>query len=232
MVQRILQHRPPPDDRQDHREVRRDPLMAAIATPNTFSGTRSTFRVCPVTTFKVDLAAERLIIWNAVTAIVALTLGGTYALLIGLTRWPDIHLLSANWFYRLLTAHGMNMLVFWMVFFEVGGLYFGACVLLNARLVGARLAWVAYVLMLVGAVMVNAVILWGRADVMFSAYPPMKAHWSFYLGYILFAVGAILACCLFLATLVMAKVEQRYEGSIPLAGFGLLTACIIALFTL
>jgi len=52
------------------------------------------------------------------------------------------------------------------------------------------------------------------------------------LGYILFAVGAILACCLFLATLVMAKVEQRYEGSIPLAVFGLLTACIIALFTL
>src|SRR3990172_1195402 len=206
--------------------------MAAITAPNMFSGTQSTFRVCPVTTFKVDLAAERLIIWNAVMAIVALTLGGTYALLIGLTRWPDIHLLSANWFYRLLTAHGMNMLVFWMVFFEVGGLYFGACVLLNARLVGARLAWVAYVLMLVGAVMVNAVILWGRADVMFSAYPPMKAHWSFYLGYILFAVGAILACCLFLATLVMAKVEQRYEGSIPLAVFGLLTACIIALFTL
>ncbi|HKZ69731.1 MAG TPA: hypothetical protein VJ020_06610, partial [Anaerolineales bacterium] len=107
--------------------------MAAIATPGSFSGTRSNFRVCPVTTFKVDLAAERLIIWNAVTAIVALTLGGTYALLIALTRWPDIHLLDPGWFYRLLTGHGMNMLVFWMVFFEVAGLYFGACVLLNAR---------------------------------------------------------------------------------------------------
>jgi cytochrome c oxidase subunit 1 len=206
--------------------------MTAITAPNIFPGTRSAFRVCPVTTFKVDVAAERLIIWNAVTAIVALTLGGTYALLIGLTRWPDIHLLPAPWFYRLLTAHGMNMLVFWMVFFEAAGLYFGACVLLNARLVGVRLGWVAYALMLLGALMVNVIILMGEADVMFSAYPPLEAHPLFYLGYILFAVGAILACCLFLATLVMAKVEKRYAGSMPLAVFGLLTACIIALFTL
>ncbi len=207
--------------------------MAAITAPNMFTGTQSSFRVCPVTTFKVDLAAERLIIWNAVTAIVALTLGGIYALLIGLTRWPDIHLLSANWFYRLLTAHGLNMLVFWMVFFEVAGLYFGACVLLNARLVGVKLAWVAYALMLLGAVTVNWIVIFEpTSGLMFSAYPPMQAHPLFYLGYILFAVGAILACCLFLATLVMAKVEGRYEGSVPLAVFGLLTACIIALFTL
>ena len=216
--------------------------MAAIAAPNAFSGTRSVYRVCPVTTFKVDLAAERLIIWNAVTAIVALTLGGTYALLIGLTRWPDVHYLSAPWFYRLLTAHGMNMLVFWMVFFEVAGLYFGGNALLNARLVGVRLAWVAYALMLLGALMVNLIIVLSgqtilgyrisESGVMFSAYPPLKADPLFYVGYILFAVGAIIACCIFLATLVMAKAERRYEGSIPLAVFGLLTADIIALFTL
>ncbi len=206
--------------------------MAATTLPNVFSGTRSTFRVCPVTTLKVDAAAERLIIWNAVTAILALTLGGTYALLVGLTRWPDIHLLPPAWFYRLLTGHGLNMLVFWIVFFEAAGLYFGACVLLNARLVGVKLAWVAYALMLVGAVMANVVILMGKADVMFSAYPPLEADPLFYLGYILFAVGAILVCCIFLATIVMAKVERRYEGSLPLAVFGLLTAAIIALFTL
>ncbi len=206
--------------------------MAAIALPNTYSGTRSTYRVCPVTTFKVDLAAERLIIWNAVTAVVALTLGGVFALLIGLTRWPDVHLLSAPWFYRLLTGHGMNMLIFWVTFFEVAGLYFGGTALLNARLVGPRLAWVAYVLMLGGALLTNVEILMGNADIMFSAYPPLRADPLFYVGYIAFAVGGIIACCLFLATLVMAKAERRYEGSLPLTVFGLLTACIIALFTL
>src|SRR3990172_8554495 len=206
--------------------------MAATTLPNVFSGTQSMFRVCPVTTLKVDLAAERLISWNAVTAVVALTLGGTYALLIGLTRMPDVHLLSAPWFYRLLTGHGMNMLIFWVTFFEVAGLYFGGTALLNARLVGARLAWVAYALMLVGGVLTNVEILMGNADVMFSAYPPLKADPLFYVGYILFAVGAIIACCIFLVTIRMAKAEGRYQGSLPLTVFGLLTACIIALFTL
>src|SRR3972149_9587431 len=120
----------------------------------------------------------------------------------------------------------MNMLVFWMVFFVVGGLYFGACGLLNARLVGARLAWVAYALMLLGAVMVNLVIVLSgqtilgykvyESGVMFSAYPPLQADPLFYLGYILFAVGAVLACCLFLATLVMAKYEKRDGGPLAL----------------
>lgn len=206
--------------------------MATLALPQAFAGGQSEYRTCPVLGLKVDMAAERLIIWNGVTAIVALLLGGIYALLIGLTRWPDVHLLSAPWFYRLLTGHGLNMLVFWIVFFEVAGLYFGSTALLNARLVGARLAWVAYALMLVGAVLANAMILMGKADVMFSAYPPLKADPLFYVGYILFAVGAILACCVFLATVVMAKIERRYEGSMPLAVFGLVTAAILALFTL
>jgi cytochrome c oxidase subunit 1 len=54
----------------------------------------------------------------------------------------------------------------------------------------------------------------------------------FYLGLILFAVGALLGCFVFLGTLVVAKEENTYEGSIPLVTFGALTACIIAIFTI
>ena len=50
----------------------------------------------------------------------------------------------------------------------------------------------------------------------------------FYLGLILFAVGALIGCFVFLGTLVVAKEEKTYEGSIPLVTFGALTACIIA----
>jgi cytochrome c oxidase subunit 1 len=49
---------------------------------------------------------------------------------------------------------------------------------------------------------------------------------------ILFAVGALIAVILFFATLVVAKLEKRYEGSMPLVTFGLVAAAIIALFTL
>ena len=60
----------------------------------------------------------------------------------------------------------------------------------------------------------------------------MPAEPMFYLGLILFAVGALIGCFIFLGTLVIAKEEKTYEGSIPLVTFGALTACIIAIFTI
>jgi len=204
--------------------------MAVEAIP--WGKEKAVFRTCPVTGLKVDLAAARLIIANAVAAVVALLIGGIGALLLALTRWQLIHLLPADWFYRVLTAHGLDMLVVWIVFFEVAGLYFGGAVMLNARLVQPALAWLAYLLMVVGAVIVNVVVLMGKADVMFTAYVPLKAHPLFYLGIILFAVGALLAVGLFFATLVVARAEGRYEGSLPLVVFGLATAAIIATYTL
>jgi cytochrome c oxidase subunit 1 len=67
---------------------------------------------------------------------------------------------------------------------------------------------------------------------MFTSYVPMRAHWSFYLSLILFAVGALIACFVFLGTLAVGKSEKTYNGSIPLVTFGALTAAIIAIFTI
>lgn len=54
--------------------------MASIAVPQPKDDTK--FRTCPVTALKVDLAAEKLIIANAVTAVVFLAIGGLFALLL------------------------------------------------------------------------------------------------------------------------------------------------------
>jgi cytochrome c oxidase subunit 1 len=59
----------------------------------------------------------------------------------------------------------------------------------------------------------------------------MQAAPHFYLGLILFAVGVLVACFVFFGTLVIAKDEETYEGSVPLVTFGALTAAIIAVFT-
>ncbi|HUF40160.1 MAG TPA: cbb3-type cytochrome c oxidase subunit I [Anaerolineales bacterium] len=193
------------------------------------------FRTCPVTAYKVDLAAERLIIGNAVAAIVFLLIGGIFALLIGLTRWQAIHLLNPEWFYRLITAHGIDMLIAWIVFFEIAGLYFGSTVMLNARMVAPKWGWAAFALMAIGALMVNYVVLFGRfneAAIMFTAYVPLEGHPLFYLSYILFAVGALIGVILFFANIVTAKREGRYTGSLPLVVFGLATAAILAVYTL
>ena len=192
----------------------------------------ATFRTCPDTGLKVNSHAEMLIKANAVVAVVFLALGGFFGLLVALTRWPAVHLLDAEMFYLVLTAHGADVLLFWILFFEVAILYFASAVLLNCRLAVPKIAWAAFVLMVVGAVVANVAVLQGESSVMFTSYVPMQAEPHFYLGLILFAVGALIAVFVFFATLVVAKAEKTYEGSVPLVTFGAVTAAIIAVFTI
>src|SRR3974390_1310105 len=146
------------------------------------AGKTAVFRTCQYTGLKVDVAAQALIKANAVAAVIFLALGGLMGLLVALTRWPAVHLLPAEWFYLVLTGHGANVLLFWIIFFEVAILYFASAVLLNSRLAAPKFAWVGFVLMVVGAVLTNVMVLQGDSSVMFTSYPPLQAKPSFYLG--------------------------------------------------
>jgi cytochrome c oxidase subunit I len=190
------------------------------------------YRTCAETGLKVHTLAETLIRVNAITAVVFLAVGGLFGLMIALTRWQAIHLLPAEWFYLALTAHGAAVLLFWIMFFEVALFYFTSAVVLNSRLATPRLAWVAYALMLIGALTATIAVLQGRSSVMFTSYVPLEAEPHFYLGLILFAVGVLITCFIFLGTLVVARDERTYEGSVPLATFGGVTAVIIMVFTM
>jgi len=190
------------------------------------------FRTCPESGLQFHRSAELLMKAHAVVAVVILLIGGVAALLVTLTRWPAVHLLPADRFYQLLTTHGVNMLIFWVISFEIAVLYFCSSTLLRCRLAAPKIAWVAFGLMLLGIIINNMAVANGDASVMMTSYVPMPANPNFYLGLILFAVGALIGCFIFLATLVVAKDEKTYEGSIPLVTFGALTACIIAVFTI
>lgn len=190
------------------------------------------YRVCPQSGLQFHKPAENLMKANAVAAVVILLIGGVLALLVTLTRWHEVHLLPADQFYQSLTAHGVNMLIFWIIFFEIAVLYFASSTLLRCRLATPRIGWLAFILMIAGAVITNLAILAGNSSVMMTSYVPMPAEPNFYLGLILFAVGALLGCFIFLGTLVVAKAEKTYENSIPLVTFGALVACIIAIFTI
>jgi cytochrome c oxidase subunit 1 len=196
------------------------------------AGRDAEFRTCQYTGLKVDVAAQTLIKANAVAAVVFLAVGGLMGLLVALTRWPAVHLLPADWFYLVLTGHGANVLLFWIIFFEIAILYFASAILLNCRIAAPKFAWFGFLLMVVGAILANVTVLQGDSSVMFTSYPPMQARPNFYLGLILFAVGALIGCTVFFATLVIAKEESTYQGSIPLVTFGAVTAGIIAVFTL
>jgi len=124
------------------------------------------------------------------------------------------------------------MLIFFIIFFEMAVLVFASTALLNARQTAVRTTWAAYGLMLVGALMVEWMMWSGRADVLYTSYVPLRADPNFYLGVILFAVGALITVGIFFANLVVAKRERRYEGSVPLVVYGAMTAAIIAVITL
>jgi len=189
-------------------------------------------RTCDTTGLPVCLTAQRFIRWNAVAAVVTLLIGVIMALTLVLTRWPAVHLLDAEYYYRFLTAHGMNMLIFWIIFFEIAILYFAATSLLNTRLASMKLAFASFALMLAGALMVNGIVFAGEADVLMTSYLPLVAHPFFYLGIILFAVGALMGVGNFFATIYIAKRDKTYSGSMPLVTFGALAAAIIAVVTL
>jgi cytochrome c oxidase subunit I len=194
------------------------------------AGPRS--RTCEVTGLTVEWHAETLLKVNAVVAVVNFLIGIIAAFGVVMTRWQAVHLLPADLFYRFLTLHGLNMLIFFIIFFEMAVLYFAGPVLLSCRLPAPSLGWLAFGLMVLGMLVVNTMVLQGRADVLFTSYPPLQAHPLYYLGIILFAVGALIVTALFFATLVVARRERTYEGSIPLVSFGALTAAIIAVITL
>jgi len=194
--------------------------------------TNTDFRTCPDTGLLFHKPAEKLMKLNAVAAVVFLLVGGIMGLGVGLTRWPAVHLLPADQFYMVLTSHGINVLIFWIIFFEVAVLYFCSSTLLRCRLATPRWAWLGFFLMIIGAITNNVSVLQGQSSVMMTSYVPMAAEPAFYLGLILFAVGALIAVFVFFGTLVVARDEHTYEGSVPLVTFGAVVAAIIAVFTI
>ncbi len=192
----------------------------------------SSFRLCPDSGFYFNKPAESLMKVNAVAGVVALLVAGLLGLGVVLTRWQEVHLLPADLFYMALTGHGINALIFWIIFFEMAILHFASTTLLRCRLATPRWAWAGFFLMIIGAVTNNIAVLSGNSSVMMTSYAPMQAEPHFYLGLILFAVGALIQVFVFFGTLVIAQQEKTYDGSVPLVTFGAITAAIIAVYTI
>ena len=137
-------------------------MSSIAATPSSLALPGAAARKCDTTGLNVCLASQQFIKLNAVCAVVFLLLGGIAAILLALTRWQAVHLLPVDWFYRILTFHGLNMVIFWILFFEVAILYFACTIPLNCRLFSRKLAWVSFLMMLTGALLVVTSSWWAK----------------------------------------------------------------------
>ena len=91
--------------------------------------------------------------------------------------FPNSTIPIFSYYYQALTAHGVLNALFFTTMFITGISYYVAWRSFDRPLVGIPLAWVAYVLELVGLIAIFVVLLNDpqRSAVLFTFYPPLVA---------------------------------------------------------
>ena len=121
-------------------------------------------------------------------------------------------------YYHGLSLHGVLNVLVWTTFFIAGWVPFIACRALDRPLAKPGLGWVTFWLMTGGLLLAAVPLAANAATVMFTFYPPLKAHWAFYVGLTLVVVGTWLIM-VNLALTYRAWRAEHPATRIPLAAF-------------
>ncbi|CAI50239.1 cox-type terminal oxidase subunit I [Natronomonas pharaonis DSM 2160] len=188
-------------------------------------------RTCSVTGLDIHRSAERHVKLFGLTAVIALVIGGIFAVSVALTRWELISLIPEDGYYTHLSLHAWNILIFWMVFMEIAILYVGGLIVLGRRLPLTKLAKAGWITMVAGAVGVNWSI-WtatqrGQEAPLLTAYVPLDIPVEFYASAIVFLLGATIAALPFFVAIWKEK-RGAPNKTLPLVAFGAFITSIIA----
>ncbi|WP_448099754.1 b(o/a)3-type cytochrome-c oxidase subunit 1 [Luteibacter jiangsuensis] len=97
---------------------------------------------------------------------------------------------NADLYYRSVTAHGTVMGYVFPTLVAMGFGYAVSELSLGRPLIGPRWAWAGFVLIVIGSVVASVPIAMGLDSVLYTFYPPMIGHVSYYLGVVLVVVGS------------------------------------------
>ncbi len=126
-----------------------------------------------------------------------------------------------TYYYQALTLHGvLNALVF-TTFFIMGTSYFVVQRSLGRPLRSIAAAWLSFWLMAIGLVLAGYAIISGQASVLYTFYPPMVAHWTFYLGLTLVIVGSWVGAAVVFMTYNAWRAENPGQKA-PLATYAII----------
>ena len=112
-------------------------------------------------------------------------------------------------YYHGLSLHGVLNVLVWTTFFICGFLPFIAVQAFDVPLAAPRLGWFTFWLMTGGLLLAAIPLVGNAATVMFTFYPPLKAHWAFYVGLTLVVVGT------WLVTLNLALTRRAWRRTHP-----------------
>ena len=129
------------------------------------------------------------------SSFIALFLGAVFGIIQGLHRTEVFRFLDSQFYYTVLTAHGVLMVVSFTIFFLVGIFTWAVVRSLDRPVEDIRYTWAWYGLMVVGTLMAVVAILGGfvpstelSADVLYTFYAPLQAHPLFYGGLATFII--------------------------------------------
>jgi len=171
--------------------------------------------------------ADRLPLAHIGVAVTAFGIAACMALMQALSRANlDLPFRSAQIYYLSVTAHGTLMALVFTTFFIMGLGYALAPRALGRPLLHQGLAWASFWVAVVGTLATVAAILSGKASVLYTFYPPLKAHPAFYIGATLLVIGSWGWGFVVLRTLHAWRREHA-GVPIPLAVHGLATTIIV-----
>jgi cytochrome c oxidase subunit 1 len=169
----------------------------------------------------------RLALWNIGIAVAAFGIAAAMAIMQALSRANmDLPFRSPGMYYMSVTAHGTLMALVFTTFFIMGFGYVVAGQALGAALAMRRTAWISFWTAVVGTLAAVAVIVAGKATVLYTFYPPLRAHPAFYIGLTLLVIGS------WGWSLVMLAALRRWRRSnpgqrIPLSVYGYAATIIV-----
>lgn len=143
---------------------------------------------------KVDRRDAKLSMAWIYVAFLFLLLGGLAGLLQVLVRSGKVTLPAGIGYYQVLTLHGVALglvlTIFFIYGFQIASVSRTAGALTNAQ---RNMAWLGYIISVIGTVMAGAMILLNEASVLYTFYAPLQAHVVYYLGLALVIVGSWIA---------------------------------------
>jgi cytochrome c oxidase subunit 1 len=181
----------------------------------------------PATTHAERLQIRRLALANIGVAIAAFGIAAGMAMMQALSRANlDLPFRTADMYYMSVTAHGTLMALVFTTFFIMGFGYVVAERALERPVPFRALAWGSFWLAVAGTLATVVAILTFKATVLYTFYPPLKAHPAFYIGLTLVVVGSWGWSAVMLLALRQWR-QQNPGRAIPLAMHGFAATIIV-----
>lgn len=176
---------------------------------------------------KLKKATKNIVLFQIIFPIILLIFGIYHGLLQVLYRAGLIRESSflGIEYYQGLTAHGIINAIVLTTFFAIA---YGHVIIEQflERSVNLLLARAGAILLLLGTLLVAAMVFAGKATVLYTFYPPLKAHPVFYLGLAIFVVGSWLSYMAWIGPYLEWRKENPNKKT-PLAVVGILSTFIV-----